>query len=520
MKRNIMAVSAVLILLVLLAKVLAFVRDPLVAALFGADHRTDAFFTALTITTFLFSFVAPTITASIIPLFIQERDQHGTAEAWRKFSGIVTLMAMVLVLSVAVLGLVAPWVVQLVSAGSDVTTQVLTVRLVRIMSPLLVAMPLSFFVSALLNAEKRFYLPGALPLIGNAMILVVIVLLYKTAGIGAVAWGTLVGAVVQLLLVAGAARSRLVVSRVMFAGLAPLFRQIGAVGWPVFAAAVVFNLNFLVMMHLSSYQADGTYSFLTYGLRIQQVFLDLLFASLATVIFPFLSDLARSNDRQQLGALSLFGMKSITVALVPVSVLLIVLRVPLIEIVYQRSAGLPSVVLGISTALAFFSFSLVAFGVVEIFNRIFFAQKDTRTPLLITIIGTTTALLWYLAIGKTYNGLGLALAYSLGAIMTAVVGLVAVHRRLSWTSTTFVPFLGQVFLAGGLCGLAAYGVFAYFGPAFSPTLTNQAIRAALSAALGLVVFGASLRLLKVKELTQLGQLFSPRLSRHDRGGGA
>ncbi len=499
MKKNIAKKSLVLVSLLLIGKFLAFIRGPVIASLFGADYKTDAFFGALTIATMLFAFIAPTITASIIPYFIHEQKKENENKVWQKITAMLILFTVTLVVLAAFLFVAAPFVVKVFSPGYSEQTKELMVKLVRILSPLIILMPLQFFVTALLNAQKRFYLPGLLPTLSNALILIVIFAFYEAWGINSVAWGVLLGAILQFVLIVTAIYPKLRFSKEMFYSLKSALLQIAKIGTPVFIAAVVFNLNFIVMLNLSSHHAGGTYSYLTYGIRIQQIFLDLLFASFATVIFPYLSDLSALSDMKKFKEIVMYGIRALSLILLPITAMLIVLRVPIAALIYDRSGQVSELVSGVSLAMAFFALSLVAFGIGEIVNRAFYAKKDSKTPLIITILGVSSSMLFYFLIGNSYFGIGLALAYSFGALMTSLIGLVFVHKKFEWNGLELIAFFLKALIASIVAGFVMYFVYLWRMGGGIHFDVSGLINLLLVLVSGVTAYFVSLLLLRVKE---------------------
>jgi len=446
-------------LFTLLSRVLGFVRDMVLARLFGASLAADAFFVAFRIPNLFRELLAEgTMSAAFVPVFTEKLATGDREAAWALASKVFTLLLMVLVAVVALGVAAAPLIVRVMAPGfaGDPGQEALTVLLTRVMFPYLLFIGLSALAMGILNAHRAFALPALAPFCFNLALISAALWLapvFSEPTVG-LALGVVAGGAAQLVLqVPGLARRRML-PRPSFAPRDPDVRRIGRLMVPVVFGLSVTQVNLLVNTLLASLLATGSVSYLYYGMRLIHFPLGVFGIALATAILPTLSTQAAKGDLAGLQAGVTDALKLIAFITVPAMAGLIALRLPIISILFERGAFDAAATRGVAIAVVAYAVGLWAFAAVRIVAATFYALQDTRTPVRAAAIAMGANVVLNLVLMGPLGHGGLALATSLSAMLNLTLLLIALRRRLAGLALSAIgPSLLRTCAAAGVLGL-------------------------------------------------------------------
>lgn len=475
-------------LFTLASRVLGFVRDMVVARVFGASMAADAFFVAFRIPNMLRELLAEgSMSAAFVPVFTEKLTRGSREDAWELASRVFTVLLAVLV-GVTCLGiLLAPLIVRMIAPGftDEGNQRELTVLLTRIMFPYLIFIGLSALAMGILNSLRAFALPALSPFCFNVAIIICALWLapsLETPALG-LAVGVLLGGIAQFgIQLPGLIRERMV-PQVQWAPSDPGVRRVGSLMLPMVFGLSVTQVNLLVNTLLASFLPEGSVSYLYYGMRLIQFPLGVFGVALATAILPSLSRQAAQGDVAAMARGVEDGLRLILFVTVPALAGLITLRVPIIQTLFQRGAFDAAATAGTASALFAYASGLWAFAGVRIVASAFYALKDTATPVRVAAIAMTANIVMNLLLMGPLRHAGLALATALAAMINLSLLLVALRRRLPGLRLSAVgPSLLRTVVATAV--MAAGCSWAAQREVWASTVLVQ------GAALGGVVFGA------------------------------
>jgi putative peptidoglycan lipid II flippase len=403
----------------LLSRILGAVRDIVVASFFGTGMVADAFIAAFRIPEFLRRlFGEGSLSIAFVPVYTDHLRRHGREAADRLAASALRSLALVLAL-VTVAGMAAvPWLVQVLAPGFSQSTDkfALTVVLARTMWPYLWFIGMVALCMGILNVLGHFAAPALSPVCLNlAMIAALVVGGYGVATEADLAvWlaaGVVVGGALQL----GLQVPFLVRHKVCFWRRAPLWHEgLGRVArlmGPVLFGAAVFQINSLVITLLASLLPQGSVAYLYYADRLVQFPLGVFGFAVATAVLPTLSHQAAAGRIEAMGQTCGHAIRLVFFITLPATVGLIVLREPIVSLLFQRGAFDAQSMRLTAGALLYYAMGLWAFSAVRIVLNAFYALQDTRTPVRIAIvsIGANGLLGWALMGPMGHQGLALAL---------------------------------------------------------------------------------------------------------------
>ncbi|MEN3010349.1 MAG: lipid II flippase MurJ, partial [Candidatus Bipolaricaulaceae bacterium] len=185
--------------------------------------------------------------------------------------------------------------------------------------------------------------------------------------------------------------------------------------------------------------------------------LNLFGLTVSQVIYPLLSLHSAREEREELRTVVSQSLEILWLFLAPASVGLIMLSRDTIAFFFERGAFTPNATVITAEALVFYSIGLLAHGSLEIVARTFYAQKDTRTPVIVGAIGflTNTLLNWLLVRPLAHKGL--ALATSVSAVLSCLILLKILRRKLGGLEgRVLVKNLTKIILASGIMGIVLF----------------------------------------------------------------
>jgi putative peptidoglycan lipid II flippase len=443
----------------LLSRIFGFLRDMIVAQLFGAGLATDAFFVAFRIPNLLRRLVGEgALTASFIPVYTEYLARR-TPEEGREFLRASLSVLAVFLLVLAGLGILfAPWIVKGMAHGfsQDPDKFGLTVLLTRLMFPYIFFIGLVAWAMGVLNSRKHFLAPALAPVLLNLSIIACVLALYGVLGepVLALALGVLLGGVTQLVFQWPFLRRRGVSLGFRFAPSHPGVKRIAALMAPSVLGLAVTQLNVLISTFLASYLPEGSVSYLYYADRLLEFPMGIFAIAVATAVLPVLSEQAAQSDWERMRETLSFALRLVFFVTLPAMVGLIVLRQPILNLLFQRGAFTALSTEMTAQALLYYALGLAGFAGVRIVVPAFYSLQDTRTPVKVAIVALiANAALGALLMHPLKHG-GLALATSLAAGLNFSLLVLLLRKKmgklgLGKIARSFFKSLGASLLMGG-----------------------------------------------------------------------
>jgi putative peptidoglycan lipid II flippase len=272
--------------------------------------------------------------------------------------------------------------------------------------------------------------------------------------------------------------------------LHPGLKKIGQLMLPVIFGGAVHQINTLVDQLLGSLLKEGSITYLYFADRLVQFPLGIFAIAAATAVLPSLSRQAASNEVEALKDTFSYSVRLTLFLTIPSMVGLIILREPVISLLFQRGEfGLQATRLT-ARALLYYAIGLWAFSAVRIVAATFFALKDTRTPMIMATVSVlANIMLGIVLMGPLSHG-GLALATSLASALNLGLLVYALRRKLGslgWRriAQSACKTLGNAAIMGAVVWTVAQVLIETERGGF----TGQLAAIAVCVVIGLVVFG-------------------------------
>jgi len=400
------------------SKVLGLLREIVIARAFGTGGELDAFFAATQFSDLLFAVVAGGALASVfIPVFsgYLVRDQESRRAGW-EFASAVVNDVFLIVTCFAVLGMIfaQPITDYFLAPGFPPERRALTADLLRLVLLATIIFGVSGTLTGILHAHNHFILPAVAPSLYNISMIVGTVWLAPRFGIFGLAYGVVAGSALHLaiqlpgLLRRGARYFSTLGLR--HTGMSNLLALLG----PRVVTMLAVRVTWIIMTNMASRLGEGSVSALSYAYSIWQFPESLIGTAIALAAFPRLSALASANKLDELRALYRVALAAILGLAIPAALALVVFAQPIVALLLQRGAfGGTSTEL-VAMVLQFYALAVVGESLLELTARVFYAQRDARTPMFIAIVSMAlraALIVWW---SSTFGAAGIALAYAVG----------------------------------------------------------------------------------------------------------
>jgi putative peptidoglycan lipid II flippase len=490
----------------LLSRMFGFIRDVVIAWFFGAGLVSDAFFVAFRIPNLLRRlFAEGSLSAAFIPVFTEYLTKRGKDEAFRMARSAIRLLSVFLVATAITGILLSPVIIRLIAPGFVASPEKysLTVLLTRIMFPYIFFIGLVALCMGILNVLGHFAAPALAPVFLNISIIgsVFLIAPHMADPVTGIAIGVLIGGFLQLAL-----QVPFLIKKGFYFWQKtnmyhPGLKKVGLLMVPIIFGSAVYQINILVGTLLASLLAQGSVSYLYYADRLVQFPLGIFAIAMATAVLPTLSRQAAGKDLQAVRDTFSYAMKMVFFITIPSMVGLIVLREPIVALLFKRGEFDLETTRLTAYALLYYSIGLWAFSAVRIVVATFYALQDTKTPVRMAIVSVcANVILGVILMGPMGHG-GLALSTSLASILN--LGL------LVWALRTKLGALGlksitesacKTIVCSGMMGAVVWATAVLIIPPEDGTLSGLFFGLMGSIVTGLVLYGSFSLLLKSTEL--------------------
>ncbi len=430
--RHLFRSSVIVIFLLGLGKLTGLIRVRLVAQAFGTGSELDAFTAANQLPEVFFVLIAGgSLAAAFIPVYSQYLSQESRTDSDRLASTIMTLVVLILGAVSAVGAVLAPWLTStLLVPDFPPEQQLLTAQIMRVILIQTTIFGIGGVLSSVLNAHQHFALPALAPIALDIGYFIGLWLFVPSMGIIGLAWGTVIGGLLFVVIQLPALRQFGVRLRpdlsVRLAGVTEIVRLMG----PRIVTLGVIQTADLVTIRLASGLAAGATSgyFLAYSLM--QLPQTLFGTAIALVVFPTFAELYNAGDTEGLKQIARNTLGIMWTLTIPAAAAVILLGRPLIVLLFQGGEFDEASTTLVYTILVIFSLRIVSESTLEIVARLFYAQHNTRTPMF-AYLGwlVVTAGLAFLLVGPLGIS-GLALATTISFTLLAAVLFVLNGRAL------------------------------------------------------------------------------------------
>src|SRR5688500_5367118 len=423
---NLLRVLATVSSLTMVSRVLGYVRDFLIARIFGAGLMTDAFFVAFKIPNLLRRlFAEGAFSQAFVPILAETKNRTGAAETKSLIDAIATVLFLALVLAAALGMAAAPLIVYVTAPGFAAEPEKfsVTVQLLRITFPYIIFISLVALSAGILNTWSRFAVPAITPALLNVCFIIGAAFFAEhfDPPILVLAWAVFAGGVLQLVFQVPFLAKLGLLPRWRIDFSHPGLRRVLLLMLPAAFGVSVSQISLLINQIFASFLATGSISWLYYADRLMELPAGVLGVAVGTILLPSLSKYHADANPAEYSRLLDWGLRITVLLAVPSAVALAVLALPLITMLFQYGRFTAEDAWMTRQALVAYSVGLVGMSLVKILAPGFYARQNVVTPVKIGIVTLVATQLMNLGLVGPLRHAGLALAIGIGACLNALL---------------------------------------------------------------------------------------------------
>ncbi len=424
-----MRATGALMLIQVVMKFFGLIEKMILGHLFGTSFFTDAYSQARDIAFYVFQMVDQVVMHSFLPVFVQNIREKGEKDAWRLASTAINML-IILMGIVAVTGVffmpdmmhffVPGWYTGNPKQNPELIP--LTVQLARMMLVAVVFMSTTSLTYCLLNSYKKFALPAAADIVLKGTVLVFAVFFAGSWGPYALALGFIIGAVGKLAVHAFGLRAQLVNYRPVLDLKNPGLKKFGLLAAPLLVGVMGSIVRQMFDNGFTSSLNEGSMSALKFARQLCDMPVQFFPFAFGIALFPFLADIAVSGDKERLRTMLMTVTRMMIIIFVPITVLLWMLRIPIVMAVFGPKA------MATVEPLQIYALGMLINALEIVVLQFFFAMSETLWPTIIGLVIIPFHIMvswlgvyqWHLAT----VGIALALFISKGTKVIILYGLI------------------------------------------------------------------------------------------------
>lgn len=512
----------------LLSQILALFRDRALAHFIGPSATLDAYYAAFRVPDLIFVGIASLASITVlIPFLVAKMNgEKITLEAGKFLNDVFTVFICMMALVSFFAYLLMPHLVFFIAPGFEPDMQLKVIALSRIMllSPILLG--LSNLLGTVTQLFRKFFIYSLSPVFYNIGIILGALFFYPMWGIYGMGFGVVLGALLHFSVQLFAAGHSGFIPKFSLSVNFDDIKKTALISLPRTMGLAFNNIALIVIIALASYLQDGSISIFNFSYNLQSVPLNIIGISYAVAAFPTLAKSFGAGKREEFKQHLKDAARAIVFWSLPVIFLFIVLRAQIVRVILGSGSFSWDNTRLVAAALAIFSISVLAQGMITLLSRSYYATGNTRRPLIMNFsCSALIIVLSYVLVHLFQNApmfryfiesllkvndipgtevLMLPLAYSLGTILNFILQAVSIKKEFMPTepfvSKTFFQSLGASFFLGLVTYLSLNALSPVFG---TTTFWGVFLQGFISGVLGILAGGVILYLLGSEELKDL-----------------
>ncbi len=433
-KSGVMKAAGILVIANFLSSVLGFVRNIIMTSVFNLGAQTDAYTGAFVIPDFIYTvLVGGGLSAAFIPVFSGYIAEKKYEDGYKMASSILNIVAIAAAIFCVFGELFAPQLLPVVLDFSnwEPETVQLCITLTRIMFFQCFFMCLTGICMGILQSYKDFAPPSIGAVLYNITIIGVgVLLLTLGTGIAGFCVGVVLGSIVNLTVQIIPIKKHGFQYKKMIdmdhEGVKQFFRLVG----PVFIGIAVTQLNMIVNKKFASSLETGILSSITHAQQLMQLPINIFAYAIAMSIFPTMVEHFAKNDMESYKKDLSLGVRNVAFIILPCTVGLIAIRVPLIRALYYQGNFSYENIYILASLMAFYVIGMIGYSVRQVILQGFYAIKETKTPVSINIFILCLNMILTATFVKFWGAKGIAIAYSTAGICSMLTQTFFLKRRI------------------------------------------------------------------------------------------
>lgn len=452
--------SIITMLITMFSRVLGLCRGTLVAYFFGSSAITDAYYSAFKISNFFRQLLGEGALGNIfIPLYHKKVNSDGEDGAKDYIYSVVNLVGIFSIVVCILTIIFSNYIITIMVGGLDTETKLLASKLLRIMSVYFIFISLAGMIGTILNNFGKFIIPASTSIFFNIAIIVANIFFARVYGIQALAYGVVVGGLLQFLIVFIPLVYILKAYSFKIDFKDKYVKMIGIQLLPMLVGIFARQINNMVDQFFASFLESGCITILENATKISVLPVGVFGVTLSNIIFPSLSKATAKKDKKEIDKYIVTGLNCINFFVIPSLIVLTLYSKEVIKLLFSYGKFSDRDVVLTASALLFYSLGLVFYVGVHMMSKSFYAMGDNIRPAKFSMIAIVFNIVLNTILIKFMSFRGLALSTSLSSMLNFMLLFIYFVRKYQRINLDKIFKMSIQFLASSLL---AYALSFYF----------------------------------------------------------
>ncbi len=506
MKENkVLKSSMIVMIFVILGKMLAIVRDSLMFSKFGTTHFADIYVWCFGLV-FLFTFLGYGLSTTIIPIltdYIETKD----LDERNNFVNNVTNASMVITILITAVGILTSYYIVYFFANNlskDPLVFNETVKILRIMFLSVIFLTLQGVVAGTLQAHKEFSIPSAMAACASLIYIIYLSLFVDKFGLTGFAVTTVLAFFVQYVINVPKFKKLGYTYKLEVDFKDKDLRKMFLLMIPIIISTATMQFNLFINRSFAMGLYEGATSVLECANKVTLLTYEVFAVAVSMIIYPILSTFIAQKNHEEYKKSLVKSINIINVVMIPAAIAIVILREPIISVLFLRGKFTLHDVELVSAALLFYSPTMVAYGVRDVLNRAFYSIRDTKTPMVYSVIGMMINIILSFILYRYMSVPGLTLSSSISSVVITLMLLHKMNKKFKGIAFSYMlKTIGKIFIASSIMAVVVYFIKNILISNFVPAFSLNLFILLLCAIVGMILYFVIAYFLNIKECTYL-----------------
>lgn len=491
-----------------ISKLIGLVRESLLASKYGLSGIVDAYKVAYSIPDVLIFVLVVSISHVFIPIYIKVKEEKSKEETDKFVSNIYNIGFIITIILTGVLYLLLNSLIDIIAPGLSAEAKYYAIRFSQFIIPSSVFFVFSYIASAYLQANSHYKITSLIWIPHNVLIIVGIILSkYNYDWLGIFTFFAICSMfLVQLKMIKSTGFKWY--SHISFKD--PYIKKIYHLVPPVIISSAFNQVYSIIVKIVASNLGEGNISSIDYATRVNNLIYNIIVLGFISVSFVELSNSTKDNKKfnKVLQELMFF----INVTIYPIIALVILLRVPIISVIYQRGVFTYEDTLLTSTLLIGLAISVLGMSYRALFNKAFYALEDMKTPMIIGLVTVFINIFASVILSKMFGVFGIAISVAISSIISMLLLIFMLNKKKHYLNirlfiTDFKIIISTIIMTVLLIiitNILNINIYDNIG------LYKHSINIVVVSLIGIIIYGILLIIFKVDGIIQIKHFFRRR----------
>lgn len=418
--KTIIGPAFLVMIVVLASKLLGFIRQMVIASVYGSNVNTDIYFMSSDFMVGLSGALIGSLTTALVTVYIDTKVKQSKEKANEIASKMLTMFLLASVVFIIGINVFAPWIAKLLAptyTGDNLAKLVLYLRMFSIT---FIFTSFQSIYAAVLNANDSF-VPGKLyGIIFNPLAIIAVLLFAGRFGLLPLIGAYVVANLIQTLLLMYLCRKK---SRFKFIiGFSDAnVRHLIILALPLLISNIFIQLNAIIDKSICSTIGEGFASYYLYGYTLEQFITTTITTTISLLLLSKYATYVAEGNKEKVIKSFKDSISGLVILLAPITAIVCALSYEIVSIVYLRGEFTPLDSSYTSKALIGFAIGFCIIAIREMYIRLHFSYQDTKMPMFANIIGIIINAVLSIVLSRYIGIFGVSVATSLSAVFTIII---------------------------------------------------------------------------------------------------